>query len=79
MSDLPKCIDNAHITMYADDTSSSTTVKTCDDIKKKVIPNFFSVIDWLKANKLSLNTVSRLNLCHWTQRQVFLDLEHCLP
>ena len=57
MNDLPKCIDNAHITMYADDTSSSTTVKTCDDIKEKVIPNFFSVIDWLKANKLSLNTV----------------------
>ena len=57
MNDLPKCIDNAHITMYADDTSSSTTVETCDDIKEKVIPNFFSVIDWLKANKLSLNAV----------------------
>ena len=27
MNDLPKCIDNAHITVYADDTSSSTTVK----------------------------------------------------
>ena len=57
MNDLPKCIDNAHITMYADDTSSSTTVETCDDIKEKLIPNFFSVIDWLKANKLSLNAV----------------------
>ena len=45
MNDLPKCIDNAHITTYA------------DDIKEKVIPNFFSVIDWLKANKLSLNAV----------------------
>ena len=43
--------------MYADDTSLSATVKTCDDIKEKVTPNFFSVIDWLKANKLSLNTV----------------------
>ena len=57
MNDLPECIDNAHITMYAGDTSSSTTVKTCDDIKEKVIPNFFSVIDWLKANKLNLTTV----------------------
>ena len=43
--------------MYADDTSSSATVKTRDDIKKKVIPNFFSVINWLKSSKLSLNTV----------------------
>ena len=59
MNDLPKCIDDitVHITMYPDDTSSSTTVKACEDIKEKIIPNFFSVIDWLKANKLSLNTV----------------------
>ena len=57
MNDLPKCIDNAHITMYADDTGSSATVKTCDNIKEKVIPNFFGVIDWLKANQLSLHTV----------------------
>ena len=57
MNDLLKCIDNAHITMYADDTSSTTTVQTSDNIKEKVIPNFLSVIDWLKANKLSLNAV----------------------
>ena len=57
MNDLPKCIDNAHITMYADDRSSSTTVETCNDIKEKVFPNFFGMIDWLKANKLSLNAV----------------------
>ena len=57
MNDLPKCIDNAHITMHADDTSSSTTVETCDGIKEKVTLNFFSMIDWLKANKFSLNAV----------------------
>ena len=28
MNDLPKCIDNAHITMCTDDRSSSTTVET---------------------------------------------------
>ena len=32
-------------------------LKRATILKKKVIPNFFSVIDWLKANKLSLNTV----------------------
>ena len=35
---------------------------TCTQItnkknKEKIIPNFFSAIDWLKANKLRLNTV----------------------
>ena len=43
--------------MYADDMSSFTAVETCDDIKEKVIPNFVSVIGWLKANKSSLNSV----------------------
>ena len=32
-NDLPICIDNAYITMHADDTSSSATAKTCDSIK----------------------------------------------
>ena len=43
--------------MYADDKSLSAIVKTCNNIKEKVIPNFFGTLDWLKANKLSLSTV----------------------
>ena len=39
MNDLPCCVENGYITMYADDTSLSNSVKTCEDIKEKVIPN----------------------------------------
>ena len=43
--------------MYADDTSISNSVKTCEDINEKVIPNMLQISDWLKANKLSLNAI----------------------
>ena len=33
MSDLPNCVENADITMYADDTSASTTIERVSDVK----------------------------------------------
>ena len=57
MNDLPCCVENGYITMYADDTSLSNSVKTCEDINEKVIPNMLQISDWLKANKLSLNVI----------------------
>ena len=57
MNDLPESIENGYVTMYADDTESSTVVNTCNDIIEKVIPDLIKICDWLKANKLSLNAV----------------------
>ena len=57
MNDLPKSIENGHVTMYADDTESSTVVNTCNDIIEKVIPDLMRICDWLKENRLSLNAV----------------------
>ena len=57
MNDLPCCVENGYITMYADDTSLSNSVKTCEDISEKVIPNMLQISDWLKANKLSPNVI----------------------
>ena len=53
MNDLPNCIEHGHVTMYADDTSS---LKSCRDIEENVIRSMINICDWLKANKLSLNT-----------------------
>ena len=55
MSDLPLCIENGHVTMYADDTSSSSCIKFTDDIISEVIPNMRSLMDWLRTNRLNLN------------------------
>ena len=39
MNDLPHCIENRHVTMYADDTSTSCEVKSLHDITVKVMPD----------------------------------------
>ena len=49
MNDLPCCVENGYSTMYADDASLSNSVKTCEDIKEKVIPNMLLISDWLKV------------------------------
>ena len=57
MNDLPHCIENGHVTMYADDTSTSNDVKSVQCITAKVIPNLVKFRDWLKSKKLSLNMI----------------------
>ena len=57
MNDLPHCIENGHVTMYADDTSTSCEVKSMHDITVKLIPDLVKLCDWLKSNKLSLNVI----------------------
>ena len=55
MNDLLMCVEHGHVTMYADDTSSSNWIKSVNDIVSKVVPDMQNIIDWLKANQLSLN------------------------
>ena len=55
MNNLPLCIENGHATMYADDTSSSNGISTVEDITGSFIPDIKNVMDWLKADNLSLN------------------------
>ena len=43
MNDLPKSIENGYVTMYADDTESSTVVNTCDDIIEKVMSDLIKM------------------------------------
>ena len=57
MNDLPFCIENGHVTMYTDETSSSNSISTVEDITRNFIPDIKNVMDWLKANYLSLNVM----------------------
>ena len=43
--------------MYADNTSSSNGISTVEHINKNFIPDIINVMDWLKANELSLNVM----------------------
>ena len=55
MNDLPHCVENADVTMYADDTSATTAIRDLSDITSQVIPDLIKISDWLKANRLNLN------------------------
>ena len=57
MNDLTLGIENGHVTMYADDASSSSCIIYTSDIISEVILNMRSLMDWLRANRLSLNTL----------------------
>ena len=70
INDIPNCVENSHITMYADDTSSSTRVNDVKDIETKVIPDLIKICDWLKANKLSLNALKAELMLLGTTRNI---------
>ena len=55
MNDLPLFVKDAEITMYADDTSLLKAFTTINQLQEEHIPAF--VCEWLKTNKLSLNSV----------------------
>ena len=70
INDLPNCVENGDITMYADDTSSSTRVNDVKHIETKVIPDLIKICDWLKANKLSLNALKTELMLLGTTRNI---------
>ena len=57
MNDLPLFVKDAEITMYVDDTSPLKAFTTINQLQEELIPAFAKVCEWLKNNKLSLNTV----------------------
>ena len=57
MNDLPACIWDGRVTMYADDTGLSNKGKTIEDIENKLIPDLSRICSWLQVNKLNLNAI----------------------
>ena len=57
MNDLQNVVKNGKIRKYADGTNLSTEVNKVSDISDQLIPEFASVLNWLKENKLSLNFI----------------------
>ena len=55
MNDLPSCVKEAEITMYADDTSLYKAFRTAQDLSDELISAFVNICEWLKMNKLALN------------------------
>ena len=57
MNDLPNSVKGTEIKMYPDDTNLTKHITSLSDVMEELIPEFEKVVLWLKANKLSLNTL----------------------
>ena len=57
MNDLPLCLDDVDITMFADGTNLMKAINSLKEIKEEVISALMKVYNRLRCNKLSLNTV----------------------
>ena len=60
MNDLPNCLYNSKVILFADDTTlyaSSDNIVNLYDLINRDLDN---LTDWFRANKLSLNTSKTL-------------------
>ena len=57
MNDLPAFVQEANITMYADDTSLDKAFRRTQELQEEMIPASSKVCKWLRNNQFSLNTV----------------------
>ena len=53
MNDSPNSVENANITMFADDTSLFRSFESIRELDMELLPAFTNICKWLKANKLS--------------------------
>ena len=75
INDLPDSVENANITMFADDTSLFRSFKNIGELDMELLPAFTNICKWLKANKLSLNTVkTEFMIIGTSQRVGHLDI-----
>ena len=57
INDLPHCVDVVDITMFTDDTNFMKAINSLKEIEEELMPALRKVCNWLRCNKLSLNTV----------------------
>ena len=56
INDLPNCLDFSDTKMYADDTNLTVASPSSHEIEQKLNKDLENIGQWLKANRLSLNT-----------------------
>ena len=57
MNGLSHVVNNAKITMYEDDISMYRAFNKINHLSEELIPAFGKICEWLKSNKLALNSV----------------------
>ena len=83
INDLPLAVDNAEIAMYADNTSMYRAFNNINinSLTDELIPAFGKICEWLKSNKLALNSLkTEFTIIGTSDRLNNLDsLPECTP
>jgi len=77
INDLPNCIRNCHVHMYADDTVLYIDSSTPNGIKSKLDSDLHSLEQWLIINRLCLNVTKTKFMIYGTNQILkrFVNLE----
>ena len=73
-NDLHKCIEESNLIMFADDSSISKTHENIKYIFETLSKELTIVIDWFRANKLSLN-LNKTNYIVFKPKSMQIDLD----
>ena len=69
INDIPKCIDGADITLFADDTSVLLNDESLDTLKEKGEKCLKSLSEWFTSNKLTLSTEKNFFIIYHSKRK----------
>ena len=56
MNDLPSCLKHSEVILFADDTTLYASSKIIVQLYDNINSDLADLIEWFRANKLSLNT-----------------------
>ena len=68
INDLPNCMKNCSVNMYADDTALYLGGQTVDEINNSIDEDLVRLAEWLQDNKLVLNVAKTKCLLFTSQR-----------
>ena len=70
VNDLQDVTRSCDLSMYADDTHTTSALKKSSDLNTQIFPEFIKICDWLQANKVSLNVVKTEYMIIGTEQSI---------
>ena len=67
INELPECIDNSKVILYADDAVMMTEGKTAADITRIGQPDLDKILDWCALNRLTINSDKTVQVVYGTK------------
>ena len=76
MNDLPLCLKHSEVILFADDTTLYTSSKNIVQLYADINSDLADLIEWFRANKLSLNTSKTHYMLFSHVKGVYNSVQH---